>query len=91
MAVRKPQPEGLKEPDVDLAIAAIEGRPNPLDDPEMAKVHPDRTSLDLPPGTASVREEVCSNPRCPRPASGLCPTCGSPLCPDCLRRPFQAK
>jgi hypothetical protein len=33
---------------VALAIAAIEGRPNPLDDAEMAKVNPDRISLDLP-------------------------------------------
>ncbi len=48
MAVRKAQPRKPEQSAVDLAIAAIEGRPNPLDDPEMAKVSPDRTSLDLP-------------------------------------------
>ena len=33
-----------------LAIAAVEGRPNPLDDPALAPVDPAPTSLDLPDG-----------------------------------------
>ena len=35
------------ESDVQMAIA-IEGRPNPLEDPEMSEVSPDPGSLDLP-------------------------------------------
>lgn len=64
---------------VKLAIAAVEGRPNPLDDADLTKVNPDRTSLDL------LEEEhhgACS--RWGRPAVDRCPECGSPLCDDCL-------
>ena len=64
---------------VNLAIAAVEGRPNPLDDADLTKVNPDRTSLDLP---EEEHQQTCS--RCGRPAVGRCPHCGSPLCGDCV-------
>jgi len=64
---------------VKLAIAAVEGRPNPLDDADLTKVNPDPTSLDLP-------EEQCRTmcSRCGRPAVERCPECGSPLCDECV-------
>jgi hypothetical protein len=70
--------------DVELALAAIEGRPNPLDDPEMAEVNPDPTSLDLPQEDGCFTGELCSNPRCSRRAVERCARCGSPLCETCL-------
>jgi hypothetical protein len=63
---------------VNLAIAAVEGRPRPLDDADLNKVNPDRTSLDLP---EEEHQETCS--RCDRPAAERCPECGSPLCEGC--------
>jgi hypothetical protein len=64
---------------VKLAIAAVEGRPSPLDDADLTTVNPDRTSLDLP---EEEHQEACS--RCGRPAVDTCPECGSPLCEDCV-------
>jgi len=71
----------LKTPkisDVDLAIAALDGNPNPLDQ-DMSEVDPAPTSLDLPYDDS---QEACS--RCDRPAVDACPACGSPLCEECL-------
>jgi hypothetical protein len=71
----------LKTPaisDVDLAIAALDGNPNPLD-VDMSAVDPDPTSLDLP---YEEHGETCS--LCSRPAVDQCPECGSPLCGNCL-------
>ena len=48
--VIKPQSKRPHQSAVNLAIAAIGDRPNPLDDPEMAAVNPERISLDLPDG-----------------------------------------
>jgi len=43
---------------VDMAIAAVEGNPNPLDT-DMNGIDPDPTSLDL---NGSQNAEMCSNP-----------------------------
>jgi hypothetical protein len=77
MATRKHQPKEPKESAVDLAVAAVEGNANPLDE-DMSAVSPDRTSLDLPD---EGHQETCS--RCARPAMDRCPECGSPLCENC--------
>jgi len=50
MTARRLRPKERIDSDVALALEAIEGRPNPLDDPEMNKVDPDLSSLDLPEG-----------------------------------------
>lgn len=54
---------------VDLAVAALDGSPNPLDT-DMRDIDPDRTSLDLP------EEEH-------RPGADRCMHCGSKLCEEC--------
>ena len=46
MATRDQQPNKPGNPDADLAIAALDGNPNPLDQ-DMSAVDPDPTSLDL--------------------------------------------
>lgn len=51
-----------RESVVELAIAALDGNPNPLDQ-DMSAVNPDRTSLDLP---EEEYRDVCS--RSSRPA-----------------------
>ena len=60
MAVRNPQP---KEPDksaVELAVAALDGNPNPLD-MDMSGITPAPTSLDLPlPGKPDNRHAAGS-------------------------------
>jgi hypothetical protein len=86
MVTRNLQRKKSRMTDVELALAAIEGRPNVLDDPEMAAVSPEPTSLDLPDRDDRFTDELCSNPRCPRPARAACPACGSPLHEGCLRR-----
>jgi len=64
MVVRKSQRKRLKACPVELAVAAVvDGNQNPLDDADLAKVNPDRTSLDLPD---EEHREMCS--RCGRPA-----------------------
>jgi hypothetical protein len=78
MSIRKAQRKRLKESAVDLAIAALDGNPNPLD-ADMSEVDPDPTGLDLP---YEEHRETCS--RCDRPAVDQCPQCGSPLCEECL-------
>jgi hypothetical protein len=66
-----------KKSAVALAVASLDGTPNPLDQ-DMSAVSLDRTSLDLPEGKY---QEVCS--RCGSPAVERRPECGSPLCGDC--------
>jgi hypothetical protein len=78
MSIGKPQRKKPKESAVDLAIAALDGNPNPLD-MDMSEVDPDPTSLDLP---YEEHGETCS--LCSRPAVDRCPECGSPLCEECL-------
>lgn len=46
MAFRKPQPKKPEETALDLAVAAVEGNPNPLD-MDMKGIDPAPTSLDL--------------------------------------------
>ena len=46
----KPQRKKPYQSAVSLAVAAVEHRPSPLDDPEMAVVDPAPISLDLPDG-----------------------------------------
>jgi hypothetical protein len=82
MTANSPKLKRSMRTDVNLAIAAVEGRPNPLDDADLTKVNPDRTSLDLPD---EGHQETCS--RCGRPAVGRCTNCGSPLCGDCAGYP----
>jgi hypothetical protein len=87
MAVRKAQPRKPEQSAVDLAIAAIEGRPNPLD-MDMTGIDPDPTSLDLPQeGDGYFTGEMCSNPRCTRRTVDACSGCGSPLCEECVGLP----
>jgi hypothetical protein len=83
MAFRKPLPRRRKECPVALAIAAIEGRPNPLDDAEMAKVNPDRISLDLPEKDGRLAGKVRSGTRRSRTGMGACIVCGESPCEDC--------
>jgi rubrerythrin len=79
MTAHSPKPKRSMRAAVRLAIAAVEGRPSPLDDAELTEVNPDRTSLDLP---EEEHRETCS--RCGRPAVDKCSECGCPLCGDCL-------
>lgn len=79
MATRRPKLRKPNECAVELAIAAIEGRPNPLDDPEMVKVHPDRTSLDLPGQGSPVTGAARSDAHGFRSSTDACPRCGFPL------------
>ena len=74
MVVAVHKSKRLKKSAVDLAIAAVEGNPNPLD-VEM-DIDPDPTTLGLP---EEEYQEACSNPRCSRPAVGTCSECGSLL------------
>jgi hypothetical protein len=70
--------------DVDLALAALDGNPNPLD-MDTRDIDPDPTSLDMP-------EEKCQTMRSPHrshTAADACIVCGSPLCEDCVS-PFAA-
>ena len=87
MAVRNPQP---KEPDksaVELAVAALDGNPNPVD-MDMNGIDPAPTSLDLPQeGDGYFTGEMCSNPRCTRRTVDACSGCGSPLCEECVGLP----
>jgi hypothetical protein len=82
MAFTKPQPRKPKESVVDLAIAAIEGNPNPLD-MDLTGIDPAPTSLDLPEQKPYGRDEQ-RNPRCASPAVDACAWCGQPICEDCL-------
>ena len=77
MAIRKAQPRKPNKSAVEMAVAAVEGNANPLDE-DMSDVNPDRTSLDLP---VEEHRESCS--RCGRPTVQRCPACGSPVCGDC--------
>jgi hypothetical protein len=63
---------------LEMDVAALEGNPNPLD-MDMSSVNPDPTSLDMP---EEKYQEMCSNPRCSRPAVDECIVCGHPLCED---------
>ena len=63
MAVRKAQPNRIKESVVALAILALDGNQNPLD-MAMETIDPDPTSLDIP---AEDSQELCSNPYCISP------------------------
>jgi hypothetical protein len=64
MAIRKAQPKNPKESVVDLAIAAIEGNPNPLD-MDLTGIDPAPTSLDLPEQKAFGSDEPESPLRTP--------------------------
>jgi hypothetical protein len=77
--VRNPRPRKPEQSAVEMALAAIEGRPSPLDDADMETVNPDPSSLDLP----EEYEEMCS-PRRTHPAADACIICGQPLCDDCV-------
>lgn len=66
---------------IEMALAAIEGRPNPLDDPELRKVSPDPTSLDMP---EEEYREVHSTLRHSHSHVDACAVCGSPLWDDCM-------
>jgi len=76
MAFRKPRPRKPKESGVDLALAALEPRANPLDMP-MARFDPSPTALDLDDGDES---ETCSNPRCLDNGVEACIVCGQSPC-----------
>ena len=78
MAARNQQPNKPGNPDVELAIAALDGNPNPLD-MAMEGIDPDPTSLDL----EGSQQAMCSSPRRPRPAEDNCIICGQPVCEDC--------
>ena len=78
-----------KESAVELAIAAIEGRPSTLNDPKMAKVSPGRTSPGLPDEGGRIADKVrrrilWTNPLRPggpilsSTATQADETCGSP-------------
>ncbi|MGD0696531.1 MAG: hypothetical protein ABSB82_17055 [Terriglobia bacterium] len=79
MMARYLQPEEPKQSALEMALAAIEGRPNPLDDAEMAKVSTEPGSLDLP---ETEHQGMCSNRRRTRSDVDECIVCGQPLCED---------
>ena len=55
MMARNPQPKKPEKSAVELAVAALEGSPNPLD-MDMRDIDPAPTSLDLPlPGKPANR------------------------------------
>ena len=78
MTANSPKLKRSMKTALNLAIAAVEGRPSPLDDADLAEVNPDRTSLDLP-----EEEHLALCSRCGRPAVDRCPECGSPVCNEC--------
>jgi hypothetical protein len=69
MATRSPRPNKPKRSAVDLAIAALDGNPNPMD-MDLTGIDPDPTSLDL---DGDLRTDACPKPR--RRAPGRC-ACG---------------
>src|ERR1035441_6926318 len=68
---------------VDLAVAALDGNPNPLD--------ADMTAVDLHPGSLDLPQEtyraVSSKPRCCCRVVNVCVECGSSLCDECVGLP----
>jgi hypothetical protein len=75
MMTRNPQSKKPRDTDMELAIAALDGNPNPVD-MDMTGIDPAPTSLDLDEGEKS---EMCSTPPCSRPAVDECMICGQPL------------
>ncbi len=65
----KPQPRNRLEPEVELAVGALEGNPNPLD-LDLKGIDPVPTSLDL---VGSQESKTCTTP--PRRAPRHC-ECG---------------
>jgi len=84
MTTRKHHPKTLIESDVALVLEAIEGRPNPLDDPEMAAVSPDRTSLDLWDGDGRPLGEGQLGAHRSRHSFHACIICGQSPCEHCV-------
>lgn len=79
MVANNQQRQKLKVSAVDLAIAALEGNPSPLD-MNLEIVNSAPTSLDLPGGQFQT---MCCNPRCSSPAMDACAWWCSPTCGDC--------
>jgi hypothetical protein len=69
MAVRNPRPKKPMTNDVDLAIAALDGNPNPLD-MDLRYIDPAPTSLDI---DFDQQDERCRKPH--RRPRGVC-RCG---------------
>ena len=65
---------------VDLAVAALDGNPNPLD-MDMNGIDPDPTSLDL---DDADENGICSEPRRSCPMVDACIICGQRQCDDCF-------
>jgi len=78
MMTRNLQPRQTGYSVVDIAVAALDGNPNPLDMP-MEGIDPSPTSLDMLEGE---RQEMCS--RRMRPAEDTCIICGQPPCDGCV-------
>jgi hypothetical protein len=76
MKIRKPQRKIPIRSVVRMAIATVEGRPNPLDDPEMAKVNPHPGSLDLPDEDGPVTTGAHSFSHSSQNSVDTCPRCG---------------
>lgn len=68
MVVRNLQPKMPKESIVDVAIAALDGNPSPLD-MDARDIDLDPTSLDMP---EEEYQEARSNPRCTCPDMDAC-------------------
>jgi hypothetical protein len=66
-----------KKTAVEMAIAAVEGNPNPLD-MDLESTDPAPTSLDLP---EKEYQQVSTIPRGRPSALGRCRACGAPLSP----------
>lgn len=72
MALGSRERKEWNESSVAMALAAVEGNPNPLD-VGMRSIDPAPTSLDL---DGCEQRDACSNSRCSRPAADLCILCG---------------
>lgn len=64
---------------VELAIAALDGNPNPLD-MDFSSVGESRSDLDL---DDADENGICSKPRRSHPSAETCIICGQPLCDAC--------
>lgn len=72
MALGNRERKEQNESSVAMALAAVEGNPNPLD-VDMRSIDPNPTSLDLGGGD---ERDACSNGRRSRTAADQCIVCG---------------
>jgi hypothetical protein len=68
-----------KETTLELAVASLDGTPNPLD-MDFSGVGESPSDLDL---VDAEETEICSKPRRSHPAAETCIICGQPVCEDC--------